>query len=92
MLTFEWDENKAESNLRKHHVSFLDAQTVFYDPRSITIYDPDHSEDETRFIDIGMSGRSVILVVVYTERADSIRIISARRASVAERKIYEQEN
>lgn len=92
MLTFEWDENKAERNLKKHGVSFLEAQTIFYDLYSITAPDPDHSEYEDRFVDIGMSNGNLLLVVVYTERRESIRIISARRASPAERKIYEQEN
>ena len=88
---FEWDSHKAEANLRKHGVSFEEAQTVFTDPLSITLPDPDHSEDEERFIDIGMSDNRRVLVVVYTERGQRIRLISARQATAAERKQYEEE-
>ena len=88
---FEWDSRKAEANLRKHGVSFEEAQTVFTDPLSITLPDPDHSEDEERFIDIGMSDNRRVLVVVYTERGQSIRLITARKATPAERKQYEEE-
>jgi uncharacterized DUF497 family protein len=88
-LTFEWDEAKARENLRKHRVSFEDAKTVFGDPLSITIADPEHSPDEDRFIDIGLSSSGRLLVVVYTERGESIRIISSRRASRSERRVYE---
>ena len=91
-LEFEWDPHKAESNLKQHGVSFDDATTVFRDTLSITISDPDHSESENRFIDIGMSHRRELLVVSYTERKDKIRIISARRATRAERKNYEETN
>ncbi len=89
MLKFEWDDTKAEKNERKHGVSFEEAETVFYDPRSITIPDPDHSETELIFIDIGTSNYDRILVVVYTEREERIRLISARRASRKERNMYE---
>ena len=88
---FEWDSHKAEANLRRHGVSFEEAQTVFTDPLSITLADPDHSEDEERFIDIGMSDNRRVLVVVYTERGQRIRLISARQATSAERKQYEEE-
>ena len=91
MLTFEWDERKAASNLRKHGVRFEEAQSVFYDPRSLTIYHPDYSKTESRFIDIGTSHDNRVLVVVYTERENRIRIISARRATRFERKEYEKE-
>ena len=87
----EWDSHKAEANLRKHGVSFEEAQTVFTDPLSITLPDPDHSEDEERFIDIGMSDHRRVLVVVYTERGQRIRLISARKATPVERKQYEEE-
>lgn len=90
MLTFEWDANKAGSNLAKHGVSFEEAATVFGDPRSITIPDPAHSRTETRFIILGRSHRERLLVVIHTERGDSIRVISARRASRHERKDYEK--
>jgi len=89
-LEFEWDPKKAKSNLKHHGVSFDDATTVLRDTLSITILDPDHSESENRFIDIGMSHRGELLVVSYTERKDRIRVISARRATSAERKNYEE--
>jgi len=83
-LEFEWDPAKAEPNLKEHGVSFDEATTVFRDTLSITIADPDHSDSEDRFIDIGMSHREQLLVVSYTERKDKIRIISARRATRTE--------
>ena len=79
----------ALANLKKHGVSFEDATTVFADPLSLTISDPDHSADETRFLDLGLSHQGQLLVVSYTERADQIRIISARLASRLERNTYE---
>jgi uncharacterized DUF497 family protein len=91
-LEFEWDPRKAELNLKEHGVSFDEATTVFRDTLSITISDPDHSDSEERFIDIGMSHRMQLLVVSYTERQDKIRIISARPATRAERKSYEETN
>ena len=91
-LEFEWDPVKAELNLKEHGVSFDEATTIFRDTLSITISDPDHSDYEDRFIDIGMSHRMQLLVVSYTERNDKIRIISARRATRAERKNYEKKN
>jgi uncharacterized protein len=87
---FEWDPDKAESNSKKHHVSFDEASTVFGDPLEMTVYDPDHSDQEDRFISIGMSEQRRILVVSYTERPDRIRIISARVANKLERKEYEE--
>ncbi|WP_445634943.1 BrnT family toxin [Nostoc sp. DSM 114161] len=89
-LGFEWHEEKAKENLQKHGISFEEAKTVFNDPFSITISDPNHSVNEERYIDIGLSLRGQLLVVVYTERQFSIRIISCRRATKAERKVYEQ--
>ena len=91
-LEFEWDPTKAEANLKVHGVSFDEATTVFRDTLSITISDPDHSDSEDRFIDIGMSHRMQLLVVSYTESQDKIRIISARHATRAERKNYEETN
>jgi hypothetical protein len=88
--TFEWDEDKARENLRKHKVSFEEAQTVLMDPWSITIPDPDHSVDEERFIDVGTSVRGRVLVVVYTERGENIRLISCRKAMPSERRKYER--
>ncbi|MBI2556643.1 MAG: BrnT family toxin [Planctomycetes bacterium] len=89
-LNFEWDEEKAKANLKKHKVSFDEATTIFIDPFSITIPDIDHSMDEQRYIDIGSSGNGRVLVVVYTERGSNIRIISCRKATLSERKHYEE--
>ena len=89
-LIFEWDEDKARTNLLRHQVSFEEAKTVFGDPLSVTISDPDHSRDEDRYIDIGRSSGDRLLVVVYTERDSAIRLISCRRATQAERRIYEE--
>lgn len=89
-LRFEWDKSKADSNLRAHGVSFHEATTVFADPLSITISDPDHSVAEMRFIDIGLSHRGRLLVVSYTERGNRIRPISARLATRNERRQYEE--
>lgn len=90
-LNFEWDENKAKANLKKHRVSFDEATTVFLDPFSITIPDSDHSREERRYIDIGSSDKGHVLIVVYTERGSNIRIISCRKATSLERKLYEEE-
>ena len=89
-LRFGWDNRKAGSNLRAHGVSFREATTVFADPLSITISDPDHSTAEVRFIDIGVSYLGRLLVVSYTERGDRIRLISARLATRNERRQYEE--
>lgn len=89
-LTFEWHEEKAAINLKKHRISFEEAKTVFNDPMSITIADPDHSIDDERYIDIGISSRGQILVVVYTERNENIRLISCRPATKTEQRLYEQ--
>ena len=91
-LDFEWDKAKASANLRKHGVSFEEAATVFADELSLTIPDPDHSQAEARFILLGTSYLGKMLVVVHTERGDSIRIISARPASRRERQQYEEAN
>ena len=89
MLTFEWDTQKAESNIEKHAVPFDEASTAFRDPLSLTINDPLHSTDEARMIQIGISHKNRLLVVVHTERGDNIRIISARKATKTERNNYE---
>ena len=89
-LSFEWDEEKAKANLKKHRVGFEEATTVFTDPFSMTIQDPDHSADEQRYIDIGSSDKGRVLVTVYTERGSTIRIISCRKATPSERKRYEE--
>ena len=89
---FEWDENKAEKNIRKHGISFQEAATVFQDEFSLTFNDPAHSSEEERFIDIGRSSNGRILIVVYTERNNNIRIISCRKATSSEKKAYETQN
>jgi uncharacterized DUF497 family protein len=89
-LTFEWDARKARSNLAKHGVGFEEASTVFGDPLSLTIPDPEHSKIEDRFVTMGSAFTGKLLVVVHTDRRDNIRIISARRASRRERKSYEK--
>jgi len=89
-LTFEWDEEKSNSNIKKHKISFEESKTVFNDPLAITILDPQHSKKEHRFIDIGCSSKGKILSVVYTERKSNIRIISSRKATKFERKLYEE--
>lgn len=91
-MNFDWDAEKAKVNLKKHKVSFEEAMTVFDDPLSITIPDPQHSREEDRYIDIGYSTRARVLVVVYTEHESRIRIISCRRATKSERETYEREN
>ena len=88
-LIFEWDEEKAASNLEKHGVSFQEASTIFTDSLSSTISDPLHSFDEQRFVTIGESAEREILVVVHTQRDTKIRIISAREATRKERQTYE---
>lgn len=89
-LNLEWDEEKAKTNFKKHRISFDEAMTVFSDPFSIMISDPDHSVDEQRYIGIGCSDKGRMLVVVYTERRSNIRIISCRKATPMERKLYEE--
>jgi uncharacterized DUF497 family protein len=89
-MKFEWDENKAEKNLSKHQVSFDEAKTVFDDPLYIDFYDPDHSEEEERYLIVGQSNRGCILIVSYTERGNSIRLISAREVTRKEQRVYEE--
>jgi uncharacterized DUF497 family protein len=89
-FTFEWDDEKAAENLKRHGVSFSEASTVFADPLSRTIFDPMHSEEETRFVIMGESGLRHTLIVVHTYRGAVIRIISARTATARERKDYER--
>ena len=87
---FEWDDEKAISNLKKHGVHFEEAATIFNDPLIATISDPDHSKNEDRYISIGISVQGRLLVVVHTEREERIRLISCRKATSAERKSYEK--
>jgi uncharacterized DUF497 family protein len=94
-LWFEWDANKARANYKKHKVGFEETKTVFNAPLLITFRDGDHSGDEERFISIGVSGSNRNLLVVHTEEEIindivSIRIISCRKATAAERRTYEE--
>lgn len=86
---FAWDDEKAESNLKKHGVGFEEGATIFNDPVVVTISDPDHSEDEDRYISIGKSVARRLLTIVHTYRRERIRLISVRKATTAERKTYE---
>jgi len=88
-MEFEWDPDKAEGNVLKHGVEFVEASTVFGDPLELTVVDPDHSSEEARSISLGNSSSGRLLVVSYTEREHSIRIISAREATPKERRQYE---
>ena len=89
-IRFEWDEKKSRANKRKHKVSFEEAQTVFLDENAIRYFDPDHSDDEDRFLMLGMSFTLRVLVVCHCYRSDDsvIRIISARKANKREQADY----
>jgi hypothetical protein len=89
-LGFEWDEDKAASNQKKHRVSFEEAATVFADPLAAIFADEVHSEEEQREIIVGHSAEDQLLLVCFTERAGAIRILSARRATKKERRDYEE--
>lgn len=91
-MEFEWDPIKADANLRKHGVSFDEAATVLADPLSITVADPDHSQEEDRLITVGMSFNRRLLLVAHTERGTTIRLISARELTSTERITYELGN
>ena len=84
-----WDPSKADTNLKKHNIRFSDAETVLYDPMALTLEEQDVS-GEKRFVTIGLDAIGRILVVVYTYRQDSVRLISARKATPSERKEYEK--
>lgn len=90
MIKFEWDENKNRINQKKHGISFTEAQTVFYDDEALIIDDPEHSEEEERFIILGLSSKANLLVVCHCYRASEtvIRIISARKATKKESLYY----
>ena len=90
-FVFEWDEQKAEHNLRKHGVDFQEATTVFWDTLSLMIADPAHCQGEERYLLIGVSAAERLLVVAYTERGSNIRIISCRHATRLERQVYEEQ-
>lgn len=89
-IRFEWDENKNNINKKKHKISFEEAQTVFYDTEALVIDDPEHSEQEDRFIILGLSKKANLLVVCHCYRESDlvIRIISARKATTTEEKFY----
>ena len=89
-MGFEWDARKAAANLRKHGVSFEEASSVFFDSISVTGGDPDHSFDEHRFVTFGVSSLGQRLVVVHVDDDEAIRIISARKATRAEKHFYEE--
>ena len=88
---FEWNPDKAKSNIGKHRVTFEEAMSAFRDPLSLTTPDLDHAELEDRLILMGLSDRQRLLVVVYMERGETLRLISARAADPDERKEYEEE-
>ncbi len=88
-MEFVWDDFKAEANLDKHGVSFHEAASLFADPLTITFHDPDHSAEEDRFITIGYSSGSRLLIVAHTDHDGRIRIISARETTRRERRLYE---
>lgn len=89
-IKFEWDKNKNEVNKKKHKISFEEAKTVFYDEAALLIDDPEHSKEEERFIILGLSNQTKLLVVCHCYRASEtvIRIISARKATKTESKQY----
>lgn len=91
-MRFEWDDNKNISNYRKHAVWFEEAQTVWVDPSSIELYDPEHSRSEDRFVRIGHSSAGRVLLVVFCEKdaGGTVRIVSARKATRKEQKQYEE--
>lgn len=91
-MRFEWDPAKNRKNFRKHRVWFEEAQTVWSDPRAVEYFDPDHGADEERYLRIGFSSRSHLLLVVFCEQAkfDAVRLISARHATAREEADYEE--
>ena len=89
MFKFEWDDQKAASNLQKHRVSFDEAVSVFGDARALTFSDTDNADLEERSRTYGLSNKERLLVVVHTERRNNVRIISARKATRYEKSVYE---
>lgn len=90
MMRFEWGEEKNEANLKKHGLVFPEAKTIWMDFHSLEYFDVLHSVDEERFVRIGHTPEGKLLTVVFTERTDHIRLISARPATAAERRKYEE--
>ena len=91
-LEFEWDPRKAEGNRKKHGVSFEEAKSAFWDALSLTIPDPEHSRGEERFVLLGLSLKARLLYVAHQDKGDRVRIISARRATLREKRDYEEKN
>ena len=89
-LTFGWDEVKAKENLKKHGVNFEEGKTIFNDSFLFTFPDIEHSVNEERYINIGLSANGRILIVIHTERQEKIRIVSCRKATARERRFYEE--
>lgn len=89
-MIYEWNATKARANIDKHGVSFEEASTVFLDPFALTYSDPDHSAEEAREITIGNSSPQGVLFVAHCQRGEHTRIISARKATKRERKLYEE--
>lgn len=92
IMEFEWNPQKAEANLKKHNISFREAVTVFGDRLSVTVFDPDHSFEEDRYITVGLSDASRLLIISHTDREERIRIITARELTRDERRTYEEDN
>ena len=90
-MRIEWDPEKAKSNLKRHGISFEEAATALSDPMAATGADPDHSITEERYVTFGVSEKGRLVVVSHTEKDETIRIISARKASKGERELYEEE-
>ena len=90
MLLFEWDEVKARENLKRHKVPFEEGKTIFSDPLLLTYQDMDSSDYEERYINMGLSTKNRVLVLIHTERQGRIRIISCRKATPRERRYYEE--
>jgi uncharacterized DUF497 family protein len=91
LLNFKWDPTKASANAKKHGVTFPEAATAFGDPLSLTVPDPNHSQGEARFLLLGLTSDRRLVVVAHLEDQDSIHIISARLATRAERRDYEED-
>ncbi|MCG8584564.1 MAG: BrnT family toxin [Pirellulales bacterium] len=90
-MDFEWDDDKDATNVAKHGIDFAHAQSVFLDPNAFTVFDPDHSADEDRYLTIGFADDGRLLVVSHTDRGDATRIISARKATKREAEGYPDE-
>lgn len=89
-FTFEWDETKAKKNEHDHQVTFHEGATIFHDPHIATMSDPDHSEDEARYLSLGYSSQGRVLLVSDTDRGNNIRVISCRKATRREQNMYEK--